>query len=623
MRVVIGIGLLLSLPAAAQVQVAKLEDLSLEELANLRVTSAALRPERYADAPASIYVITSEDIRRSGATSLPEALRLAPNLEVARVSGTTWAITARGFLNVITNKLLVLLDGRTLYTTVLSGVLWDAQDVMLEDIDRIEVVSGPGAALFGANAFAGVVNIITKDARSTKGSVAVGGGGTLSRDVAARVGVPIGDRGALRLYAMHNDRDDLRPDASAVADRMAKTSGGFRADYAWGHDKLQVQGDGYDAKVTGNGAADMRLKGGNVLAAWSRVLGGESKISVRTYYDYASRDDPAAFNDRVGTFDIEAQYDLQPWRGHRAAFGIGYRHADDRTTPTPIVRFTPQDRALVWRSAFAQDEIELTDTLTFTAGARVQAGAYGVSEFLPDLRLAWKPTATQMAWIAASKVARTPGRIDRDFFFPGNAPFLIRGGPDFQPERGRVYEIGYRASPHARTTFSFTLFHQDFDDLRGGRLGPAGGFIISNEIEGASTGFEAWALLQATESWRLMAGWLELDSNLRPKAGSTDVGGAAALGNDPRHTVKLRSSWRVTDDVDFDLGWRYVSALAFLPTVPSYSAADVRLAWRPAKALEVSVTGSDLFNGGHVEFDEHGLPARIPRAYYAQVRWEF
>jgi iron complex outermembrane receptor protein len=614
---------IMAAPAFAEMPtLASLEDLSLEELANLRVTSTALRPERYAEAPASIYVITSDDIRRSGATSLPEALRLAPNLEVARVSGSTWAISARGFLNVITNKLLVLLDGRTLYTTVLSGVLWDAQDVMLEDIDRIEVVSGPGAALFGANAFVGVVNIITKDARNTKDSVVVAGGGRLSRDAAARTSVSLGDAGAMRVYAMHNDRDDLRPDASHVPDAIAKTTLGFRADYQWGTDHLQVQGDGYDAKVTGNAAPDIRLRGGNILAAWSRRMGNDSGLSLRTYYDYASRDDPVAFIDRVGTFDIEGQYDLRPLRGHRASLGVGYRRAMDRTDASTNVRFVPAERTLIWRSAFAQDEIELTDSLMLTAGARFQSGVFGISEFLPDLRLAWRPSSSHMGWISASKVARTPGRIDRDFFFPGNPPFLIRGGPDFESERGRVYEIGYRASPTPRSTFSVTVFHQELEGLRGGSF-DNGGFIISNEIEGRTRGLEAWALVQPFDNWRLMAGWMLLDSNLHPRAGSTDAGGPAALGNDPRHTVKLRSLWRVRPDLDFDVSWRYVSVLAFLDTVPSYSSTDVRLAWRVNPSVELSLLGSDIFHASHVEFDEHGLPAKIPRALYAQVRWQF
>ena len=620
--------LLFALLASAAVQAQQasdLADLSLEELGNLRVTSASLRPERYSDVAASIFVVTNEDIRRSGATSLPEALRLAPNLEVSRVSGTTYAVTARGFQNVITNKLLVLLDGRTLYTSVLSGVLWDAQDVMLEDIDRIEVISGPGGALFGANAFVGVINIISKDARATQGALAVIGAGRINRDFSARFGAPLGDHGAWRIYAMHNDRDSLRPAASGTPDQMDKNTAGFRADFALGPNKIRVQGDAYHAGVIGNNGPAIALKGGNVLAAWSRELGEESRFQLRGYYDYADRNDPAGFIDRLGTLDLEGQYDIRPFSGHRVSLGAGYRRAVDRSDPTPVLRFLPENRTLTWYSAFAQDDIALTETVDLTVGARAQSNDYGRDPVLPDVRLSWKPSARHLAWIAATRVARIPGRIDRDFFYPGNGPpFLIRGGRNFQSEEGKVYEIGYRATPSTRMTLSVTAFHQDLDKLRGGTLAPSGGgFVISNEAEGHTDGLESWALLQLSDRLRLMAGWLEINQQLRPRAGSIDQASPAALGNDPRHTAKLRASYRVSSAVDVDLNWRYVSKLSYLTTVPAYSATDVRVAWNVSRHLDLSLVGTDLFNRRHVEFDEHGLPASIPRGAYAQVRWQF
>ena len=601
-----------------------LADLSLEELSNLRVTSTALRPEKYSDAPASVYVITRDEILRSGARSLPEALRLAPNLEVAQVSATTWAISARGFLNVITNKLLVLQDGRTLYTSVLSGVLWDAQDIMLENVDRIEVISGPGAALYGANAFVGVINVITRSAADTQGVTVTAGGGRLSRDVAARVGVPLGDNAAYRLYGMHTDRTGLRPEASGVPDDMSKTTAGFRFDYANAADQARVQGDAYDAKITGSHAPNVRLKGANLVASSARELGADSRLSVRTYYDYAERNDPAAFVDRLGTFDIEGQYDLMPFRSHRVSVGLGYRHARDRTETTPNVAFIPADRSLVWRSAFAQDEYSFNEQLSLTAGVRAQSGVYGSGDVLPDLRLSWKPDLRQLAWVSASGVARTPGRIDREFFFPGHAPYLIVGGPNFGSERGEVYEVGYRATPTSRMMISATVFRQQLSRLRGGSFSPElGAFVISNEIEGSTVGLETWATVDVTDRWRLMAGLLEINQNLHPRPGSTDAGGPAALGNDPRHTVKFRSSFKPMDRVDVDLDWRYVSALSYLSTVPGYSSTDLRVAWRPRPWLEFSIEGYDVFNSGHVEFDEHGFPARIPRSAYAEVRLQF
>lgn len=626
LRTGLAIGLACALPLASRAQVLaqapNLADLTLEQLSDLRVTTAALRPERLSDTPATVYVITSEDIRRSGARSLMEALRLAPNLEVAQVSATTWAIAARGFQNVINNKLLVLLDGRTLYTTVLSGVLWDAQDVMLEDVDRIEVISGPGAALYGANAFTGVINIITKSARDTRGALVSAGGSDIDRTYSVRYGAPLGD-GAYRGYAMHIERDDLRPEASHVVDHMVKDQLGFRTDFGPEDRAFTLQGDAYHAKVDGNGAPDVTLDGANLLGRWIGELAGGSRVRAQAYYDHTRRDDPSAFVDRVDTFDADVRDNLPDYGPHRISFGAGYRYAVDSTTPTPIVRFIPEDQRLHWASAEVQDDIELARNVSLIAGVRGQTDVYVNPVVLPDIRLAWKPAPEHLLWVAASEVARTPGRVDRDFYVPGNPPFLIRGGPDFESETGRTYEIGYRGSPVPSLNVSATVFYTRLYDLRGGEPAPGGGFFIANAVEGRTSGIEAWAMWQATGRWRLMAGLLELDQDLRDKNGSGDLSGPAALGNDPRHTVKARSSYHLSKAIDFDVDWRYVSSLAYLTTVPSYTATDVRVAWRPTRGLELSVAVSNLFDKEHVEFDEHGFPTQIPRSTYARVRWYF
>jgi iron complex outermembrane receptor protein len=616
---------LLPFAAGAQVQLAQapdLADLSLEELSNLRVVTATLRPARLSDTPASVYVITNEEIRHSGARSLMEALRLAPNLEVAQVSATTWAISARGFQNVITNKLLVLLDGRTLYTTVLSGVLWDAQDVMLEDVDRIEVISGPGAALYGANAFTGVINIITKSARDTQGPLVSAAASRIDQTYSVRYGAPLGD-GAYRGYAMHIERDNLRPEAAHVVDRMVKDQVGFRTDFGPRDALLTMQGDAYHAKVDGNGAPDVTLDGANLLARWTRELAGGSRLRVRAYYDHTRRDDPSTFIDRVDTFDVDVRHNLPAFGAHRISIGAGYRYALDSTSASSVVRFIPEDRRLRWASAEAQDEITLARDLSLIAGLRWQTDVYIDPVALPDLRLSWKPREDHLLWIAASAVARTPGRVDRDFFFPSSPPFLIRGGPGFDSETGRTYEIGYRASPGGSLNLSATLFYTQLDDLRGGRLAPGGGFFIANAVEGHTSGIEAWAMWQAMKRWRWMAGILELHQDLRDKNGSGNLSGPAALGNDPRHTVKLRSSYHASDALDFDVDWRYVSSLAYLTSVPAYTATDVRVTWRANHHVEIGLAVSNLFDRRHVEFDEHGAPAEIPRSAWAQVRCYF
>jgi iron complex outermembrane receptor protein len=614
-----------AVPGHAQVRVAQgpsLADLSLEELANVRVTTASLRPEKLSDAPASIFVITAEDIRRSGARSITEALRLAPNLEVAQVSASSYAISARGFQNVITNKLLVLLDGRTLYTTVLSGVLWDAQDVMLEDVDRIEVISGPGAALYGANAFTGVINIITKRAQETQGALVSAGASNVDRTYAARYGGKLGGSGAWRGYVMHVERDNLRPFESRVVDDLTKDQVGFRADFG-ARQGLTLQGDAYHARETGNGAPRVRLDGANLLARWSASQPGGGNLEAQAFYSHDRRDDPAGFTDRVDTLDAQVKENLAPFGAHRVSFVVGYRYARDDTTPTPIVRFIPEDRNLHWASVAAQDEIALARNLSLIAGARWQTDVFVNPVFLPDLRLAWKPVPEHLLWASASRVARTPGRVDRDLFFPGNPPFFISGGPDFESETGDTFEAGYRGTPGSRLSVSLTAFYTRLDDLRGGRLAPGGGAFIANTVEGHTSGIEGWAMWQAAPRWRLMAGLLELHQDLRDKSGNGDLNGPANLGNDPRHTVKLRSSWRATDMIDLDVDWRYVSALSYLTTVPSYSATDLRLGYRPTRDLELSVTVSNVFDRRHVEFDEHGFPAEIPRSTYGQVRWYF
>src|SRR6185312_11923424 len=329
LRIVVALACVLASAAHAQIlaQAPDLADLTLEQLGALHVTTAALRPERLSDAPASVYVITEEDIRRSGARSLMEALRLAPNLEVAQVSATSWAISARGFQNVITNKLLVLLDGRTLYTTVLSGVLWDAQDVLLDDVDRIEVISGPGAALYGANAFGGVINIITKSSKATEGALVTLGGSSIERNVNARAGGKLGTTGSYRLYGMHIERDSLRPPQGHVADDMDKNQVGFRSEFGTPENAFTLQGDAYEARITGNAVPDVKLNGANVLGRWTTTLAGGSHVAAQAYYDHTWRNDPATFKDRVDTYDIELQDDLPAYGAHRISFGAGYRYA--------------------------------------------------------------------------------------------------------------------------------------------------------------------------------------------------------------------------------------------------------------------------------------------------------
>jgi iron complex outermembrane receptor protein len=611
---------------AANAQTGKpseLADLSLEELANLEITSVSRRAERLSDAPASVFVITGDDIRRSGATSLPEALRLAPNLEVARVDSRQYAISARGFNNTIANKLLVLIDGRTVYTPLFSGVFWDAQDTLLEDVDRIEVISGPGATLWGANAVNGVINVITRRAAETQGTLLVAGAGNLERGAAARQGGKLGVDGAFRVYGKISDRDHTsRADGTSAQDSWDSGQAGFRADWGTAAGAFTLQGDAYRGTIDQAAPGDIRISGGNVLARWARQLSGGDRVQVQAYFDNTDREIPGTFAERLNLFDVEFQHALRVGSQHSVIWGGGYRRADDHVTNTAALAFLPADRNLRWGNLFVQDEIALRgDQLRLTLGAKAQSNPYTATEFLPSARIAWKPDATRLVWSALSRAVRAPARLDRELFVPGQPPFsFLAGGPDFRSEISKVLELGYRAQPSRRASYSVTLFHSVDDHLRSLEPGPAGALVIGNEMEGKSTGIEAWGSLQAAERWRLSAGLLALHQDLHLKPGSGDTSGVAAAGNDPKHQWNLRSSLDLPRRQEFDVMLRHVGPLPS-PGVPGYTALDARYAWHFERGLEVALIAQNLFDRSHPEFGAAATRSEIERSLFLKLRW--
>jgi iron complex outermembrane receptor protein len=608
--------------ASAQAQPASrggLADLSLEELANLEVTSVSRRPEPLADAPASIFVIISDDIRRSGATSLPEALRLAPSLHVARVDARQYAISARGFNSLAANKLLVLIDGRAVYTPLFSGVFWDAQDTLLEDIERIEVISGPAGTLWGANAVNGVINVITKQATDTRGTLAYAGGGNEESGLGARHGLRLDNGGGLRVYGKGFSRDStVRADGADVPDQWRSGQAGFRADWGAGSDSYTLQGDAYQGKADQPALDDIRISGGNLLVRWQRQLAGGDRVQLQAYFDNTHRELPGTLAERLDTYDIEFQHALAVGRDHLFAWGGGHRMARDRVTNMGV-QFRPEKRDLKWTNVFVQDEYRWSEALRFTAGAKVEHNPYTGSEFLPSARLAWRLDDSRLLWAAASRAVRAPSRIDREFSTSGSPTSdPVASSPDFRSEISKVFEIGYRAQPSPRASYSVTGFHSRHDHLRSLEPGPPD--VIVNQIEGDSTGLEAWGKLQIAPGWRLSAGATLLDQNLRPKPGSaaTDV---SVAGNDPKRQFSLRSSHDLGGGQDVHLLVRYVSALPE-PAVPSYTAFDARYAWRPRAGLELSVSVQNLFDEQHLEFVGSGNSrAEIERSVFVKVTW--
>ena len=594
--------------------------LDLEALMNIEVTSVSRRAEALSDAAASIFVITRESIRRSGATSLPEALRLAPNLLVARTNANSYAISARGFNNSVGNKLLVLVDGRTVYTPLFSGVFWNAQDVMLEDVDRIEVISGPGATLWGANAVNGVINVITRPAGETQGGLLTAGAGNRESGGAFRHGGTFGADGHFRIYAKGFEQQNTTNASGApVRDGWSKGQAGFRADWGSGSRSFTVHGDLYRGDVEQAAPGKTLLEGANVLGRWSQRMEGGSDLLLQAYFDHSVRDQPGSFREKLDIVDVEFQHAVQPAEGHRLLWGAGYRQAKDSVRNGPQLAFLPADRTLNWGNVFGQYEAALRDRLQLTLGAKVATNSYTGAEFLPSARLAWKPSSVDLVWGSLSRAVRSPSRLDRDFFVPATPPYLFAGGPNFRSEISNVIEIGYRAQPASSISYSVSAFHHKQDHLRSLEATP-GGIVFGNGIEGTTSGVETWGHYRVTDAWSLAAGLMVLKQDLRLKTGSADVGGVGALGNDPNHQWMLRSTFDISPKHEFDLSVRHVGALAF-STVPAYTAVDVRLGWRASRNVELSLTAQNLFEPRHREFGSPATGSKYERAAFLKLLW--
>lgn len=595
----------------------ELAGLSLEQLAEIEITSVSRRPEPLSGAAAAVYVITREDIRRSGAASLPEVLRLAPNLQVQRVNSGDYAISARGFNSFETaNKLLVLIDGRSIYTTLFSGVLWDAQGLVLEDIERIEVISGPGGALYGSNAVNGVINITTRSAGDTQGPALSVGAGDDDRVVSARHGGRLGEAGAWRLAVTGFDRSDTRLESGiSAADQTAGLRLSGRADWSGAGGDWTVLGDLYDHQVTG----DAVLQGGFVQAGWRRAFGDAGALSIQTYYDETNRA-AAGVEEVVKTWDVAVQH---AWDrgGHRFVIGAGYRSVDNRLTspPTSPAFLAPERRRITLASVFAQDQISLGPDLVLTLGIKLEDSSFTGAEFLPNARLAWTRPDGSLVWGAVSRAARTANRIDRDLTLPG---FLVGG--DFQSEMVTAWELGYRAQPTPDLLLSISAFYNDYTDLR--TVAPdAATFLplsFANDAAGHTSGVEAWATYQATPRWRFDLGVATLDKTFALTPGAIDISSLASTGDDPAYQVLVGARGQLTDAIEFDLRLRAVDDLD-RSGIDGYVDADARLGWRLGDGLEVALSGSNLFDDQKLEAGDPARRRLIGRSVFLSLKAGF
>ena len=584
----------------------QLLSLSLEELGDVEVRTASPRAERLADAPASVFVVHRDEIRALGIHSLPEALRLAPNLQVAQLNASSHAVTARGLKTDLGNKLLVMIDGRPVYTPLFAGVLWDMQRVPMEDIDRIEVVSGPGAAAWGANAVNGVINIVTRPATELEGGYASGWLDEGERGFSVGQAFATTD-GAVRLYARHVDIDDGRSTSGAtVPDGWEQQQAGFRADWAHGGDEFRVQGDVLRAESSPRALGAIEVSGYNLLAHWTRHTGPDSRWSVQGYVDVVDRNDPLVIDDRMTLAAVDVAHESLHGP-HRLTWGAGYRHGRDESRPGALARLVPGDATLKWAHVFVSDQVALGPQVSLDLDLRLDSNPYTGIEVLPSVRLAWRPGRGGLLWGAASRAVRSPSRFDRAFHFPADAP-IIRGGPEFDSEVADVLEIGWRDRPTDWLALSLTAFHHDFSDLRGGEPGPDGGIVIANRVQGQVYGAEGWATVRLPGRWELAAGFLELRKDLRLQPGFPDPNAVRDQGNDPEHQWLLRATARFGGHQQLAAFVRGVSALPD-PHVPSYVQVDARWSWTPNRRTDLGIGVRNLFDERHTEMQPSaGLP---------------
>ena len=619
--------------AGAEPGVQGLKDLSIEELSNIEITSVSKRDEKLSDAPTSVFVITSEDIRRSGATSLPEALRLAPNLQVARLSANEYAISARGFNGTAANKLLVLIDGRSVYSPLFSGVFWDVQDVMIEDVERIEVISGSGGTLWGVNAVNGVINVITRSANQTQGGLAIAGGGNREDRASLRYGGSLANDVKFRIYATHFDMRDTEIQSGDTKDDAAHQSQvGFRADWQHEADSFMVKGDAYTGReeqpppgsisISGVTLAlgEISVTGANLISRWEHGWEGGGAFSAQAYYDHTERSVPPTFEDSQGIVDLQLQYSASPIGAHTAVVGAEYRYGMDRVTNSAYIALLPANLDQTWSSVFAQDEIALIDSLHLTLGVRAEHNDYTGTEVLPTARLAWKWSPNEMLWAAASRTDRAPSRLDHDTFVPGQAPFLLRGGPDVLAETADDYEIGYRGQITSAASFSATVYHTVYDRLRTNQVDPSFTYLFyGNGMQGTTTGLELWGSYQATPIWRLNAGFSRLRQEFNLTPYSIDVGTLQSTeGANPSRWGILRSTLDLGPRTEFDVTLRYVGALS-QPVVPSYTALDLRVGWQLSSKLDLSLLGQNLLGSGHGEFTDVATRTDFKRAVFLKL----
>lgn len=656
-----------------------LMSLSLEELTSLEVTSIGRKPQKVSEMAAAVFVITQEDIRRSGVTSIPEALRMVPGLSVARIDGSKWAISSRGFNGRFANKLLVLIDGRSVYSPLFSGVYWDIQDTLLDDIERIEVVRGPGATLWGSNAVNGVINVITKKARDTQGLLVKAGAGTEEKGFAAlRYGGEVGENVNYRAFVKYLDRDRLQSNKNAFSlaepsddwdthDDWNAFRGGFRLEAEPGlRDEFTLQGEAFSGTEGQQDliwsldpalnyqrrlVSDTQFAGGHILARWRHRLVDGSDFALQAYYDRSYRDEEALVKEVRDVFDLDFQHRFRMGERHEVLWGAGYRFTGDDLEDGELITVEDDSRSDQVFSFFLQDEMTLIpDRLRLLIGSKLEHNDYSGLEFQPNIRLLWTPHEQHVFWGAVSRAVRTPSRLEDSFtIFQGLAPPGFIGNPipvklviapskDFESEKSISYELGYRYFSNSGFHLDTALFYTYYWDHRSGEevsrlmeFQPIPHVVASfqegNKMRGETYGLEMTADWHVRSWWRLQGNYSLLKVKTRMESDSTDQF-IAFLYDDssPQQQCSLRSSFNIGNEWELDFWLRYVDRIAvYTVEIDDYFSLDLRLAWKPIKGLELALIGQNLLEDRHEEFQAElgAIPTAMPRGFYGQITWQY
>lgn len=643
----------------AQVDTLALKRMSLEDLANLDVivTSASKKSQKLSKTAAAMFVITQEDIHNSGVTTLPDALRMAPGIQVAQIDVNKWSVTARGFSGRFANKLLVMMDGRTIYNPLFSGVYWDTQNAQLENIERIEIIRGPGAAIWGANAVNGVINIITKTAEQTQGTMIRAGIGSKVKQGLVRYGGKLGESAQYRLYIDYNNHDDsVDSSGHDTADQWDQAQGGARLDWDIDdNDRLTVHSDYYEGTSGHNksikpllippyfSAEDVRLKvrGSNVNTHWNHQFSKDNLLDFKFYYDYSERSS-RNFKQIYNTYDFEIDHQFNSAEWNAINWGIGYRLITDDITGKADIVLNPNKRSTQLFSGFIQDQLTLIpDTLESIFAVRIEHNDYSGLEIQPTARLLWTPAKQHTFWTAFSRAVRTPARstdirIDQRSI-PGSPPRLVSifGNPDIDSEEVFAYEVGYKFNLSNKFKLNLSAFYNIYDELRTLErnapvleISPSPPHILipiygDNKMEGETYGIEVSSTWKPNKMVALNLAYSYTKLNLHYKDGSLDSTSQSAEGETPQQQLSLRSDLNLIPDWSTNLWFRYVDSLP-KQDIKAYVTLDARLAWKVYKQLEISVVGRNLLASHHMEYNPEILKissSQVERSILGKIVW--